>query len=64
MNAKVMSLPICCIVSIMCVYTTVMCERQKIKEKNRFRFRVRSNINEPLNGTENGDVTVCVNTAR
>ena len=32
----------------MCVYTTVRCERQKIKENNRFRFRVRSNINEPL----------------
>ena len=40
-----MSLQICCIVSYLCVYTTAISERQKIKEKNRFRFR--SNIKEP-----------------
>ena len=46
-KAKATSLPICCIVSNLCVYTTAMCKRQKIKEKIRFRFRVRSNIKEP-----------------
>ena len=32
----------------MCVYIKAMFERQKIKENNRFRFRVRSNTKEPL----------------
>ena len=45
-KAKATSLPICYIVSNLCVYTTAMCKRQKIKEKNRFR----SNIKEPLSG--------------
>ena len=40
-----MSLLTCCIDSDLCVYTTAICEQQKIKEKYRFRFR--SNINEP-----------------
>ena len=43
-KAKATSFPICCIVFNLCVYTTAMCKRQKIKEKNRFR----SNINEPF----------------
>ena len=47
-NMKATSLLICFIVSIMCVYSTVMCERQKIKEKNRFCFHIHSNINAPL----------------
>ena len=45
-KAKATSLQNCCIVSNMCVYTTAMCERQKIKEN--YRFRSRSNIKEPL----------------
>ena len=45
-RAKATSLQNCCIVSNMCVYTTAMCERQKIKGNYRFRFR--SNIKEPL----------------
>ena len=32
------SLPICCIVSNLCVHTTVMCERRKINEKIAFAF--------------------------
>ena len=47
-KVKATSLPICCIVSYLCVYTTAMSERQKIKENYHFRFRVRSNIKEPL----------------
>ena len=45
--AKTTSLLFCCIVSNLCVYTTAMCERQKIKGKNR--FRVLANIKDPLN---------------
>ena len=45
-KAKATSLPMCCIASYLCVYTTVTSERQKMKEKNRFRFT--SNIKEPL----------------
>ena len=43
-KAKVTSLLICCIVSYLCVYTTVMSGWQKIKENYRFR----SNMKEPL----------------
>ena len=35
-KAKATSLPICCIVSSLRVYTTEMCQRQKIKEKIAF----------------------------
>ena len=45
---KLTSLPICCIVSNLCVYTTMMCKQQKIKEK----IRIHSNIKEPLMGKE------------
>ena len=47
---KGMSLPTCCIVSIMCVCTTATAAATKIKEKNflRFFFRFRSNVNETL----------------
>ena len=45
-KAKATSLPTCCIVSNLCIYTTATAAVAKIKEKNRFRFR--SNINEPL----------------
>ena len=41
-----MSLPTCCIVSYLSVYTTAMSERQKNKEKYCFRFR--SDIKGPL----------------
>ena len=51
-KAKATSLPICCIVSNLCVYTTAMCKRQQIKEKICFRFRVRSNVKEPLEWRE------------
>ena len=37
-RAKATSLPICCIVSNLWVYTTAMCKRQKIKEKIAFAF--------------------------
>ena len=47
-NAKVMSLLMCCIVSYLCVYTTAMSEWQKIKENYCFRFNFRSKINAPL----------------
>ena len=48
MNAKATSLLTCCIVSNLCIYTTATAAAANIKEKNRFRVRVRSNINEPL----------------
>ena len=35
-KTKATSLPICCIVSNLCVYTTAMCQWQKIKEKIAF----------------------------
>ena len=47
------SLPICCIVSNMCVYTTAMCERQKIKETRMHSSRmrtIRSSSHLPLGG--------------
>ena len=47
-NAKATSLPTCCIVSDLCIYTTATAVAANIKEKNRFRVRFRSNINEPL----------------
>ena len=47
-RAKATSLLICCIVSDLCIYTTVTSVAANIKEKNRFRVRFRSNINEPL----------------
>ena len=37
-KAKATSLPISCIVSNLCVYTTAMCKGQKIKEKIAFAF--------------------------
>ena len=43
-NVKSTSLLTCCIVSNVCIYTTATAN---IKEKNRFRVRFRSNINEP-----------------
>ena len=44
-KAKAMSLPTCCIVSYLCVYTIATAvATTKIKDKNRFR----SNINAPL----------------
>ena len=43
-NVKAMSLPICCIVSYLYVYTTAMSKRQKIKENYRFRFHFQSTI--------------------
>ena len=45
-KAKVTSLPICCIVFSLCIYTTETAAATKIKEKNRFRFR--SSINAAL----------------
>ena len=45
-RAKATSLLTCCIVSDLCIYTTVTAVATNIKEKNH--FRVRSNINEPL----------------
>ena len=47
-NAKAMLLPICYIVSNLCIYTTATAMTANIKEKNRFHVRFRSNINEPL----------------
>ena len=47
-RAKATSLLTCCIVSDLCIYTTATAAATKIKEKNRFCFRFRSNINEPL----------------
>ena len=46
-NAKAMSLLTCCIISDLCIYTTATAVATNIKEKNRFRVRFRSNINEP-----------------
>ena len=45
-NVKAMSFPTCCIVSNLCIYTTVTAVVTKIKETNR--FRVRSSTNAPL----------------
>ena len=45
-KVKATSLPTCCIVSNLCIYTTATAAVTNIKEKNR--FRLRSNINEPL----------------
>ena len=42
-KAKATSLPICCIVSYLCVYTTAISERQKIKENYRFCFHFNEN---------------------
>ena len=47
-NAKATSLLTCCIVSDLCIYTTATAVAANIKEKNLFRVRFRSNINEPL----------------
>ena len=47
-RAKATSLLTCCIVSDLCSYTTATAVAANIKEKNRFRVRLRSNINEPL----------------
>ena len=47
-NAKATSLLTCCIVSDLCIYTTATVVAANIKEKNRFRVRFGSNINEPL----------------
>ena len=47
-RAKATSLLTCCIVSNLCIYTTATAVTANIKEKNRFRVRFHSNINEPL----------------
>ena len=46
-NVKATSLLTCCIVSNVCIYTTATAAMANIKEKNRFRVRFRSYINEP-----------------
>ena len=47
-NTKATSLLTWCIVSDLCIYTTATAVAANIEEKNRFRVRFRSNINEPL----------------
>ena len=47
-KAKATSFLTCRIVSDLCIYTTVTAVATNIKEKNRFRIRFCSNINEPL----------------
>ena len=47
-KVKATSLLTCCIVSNLCIYTTVTIVVTNIKEKNRFHICFRSNINKPL----------------
>ena len=47
-RVKATSLPICCIVFNLCVYTTVTAAATRIKRKNHFHFDFCSNINAAL----------------